>query len=97
MDEDYEMASEGESASVSEPDDDELLPRKGQVKGKAPAKKPRPSAASSKAPAKVKEDRDEKEKPSVDGKGKAKAEPSKKFESVSQSFTFPPTFSDLFH
>lgn len=90
MDEDFEMASEeGSSVSVSEPDDDEPLPRKGQAKGKPPAKKPRPSAGSSKAPAKVKEEKEEREKPSVNGKGKAKEEPSKKFESVSQSFTFP--------
>ena len=78
------MDSEGESSPlVSEPDnDDELIPRKGQTKGKPVTKKPRPSARSLKSPTKVKEE-GEKEEPHVNDKGKAKEEPPKKFKFVS--------------
>lgn len=77
------------SASVSEPDDDdELLPRKGQTKGKSAVKKPRPSAT------KIKEE-GEKETPHVNDKGQLKEEPPKKYKFVSLSSYLPALM--LFH
>lgn len=94
--EDDEMDFLGDSStSVSEPDEDELLPRKGQAKGKPATKKPRASSGSSKAPANVERDDEEKEKSPVNGKGRVK----KSHRRNSRSFSFVThrlTFSDVF-